>query len=145
MTIDIDKFCQYFINVQFWKSFTFLRFSLLKQLLNSKKKAWKKQSILPTRRTSLILGSSGHCPSFVCFMFSTIFLINAWLLFSFLAIRISKTNHKALKGKRRYERERERKGERNIIFKIKGRWQLWNTIYQCFRQPAKHLTSCTYW
>lgn len=46
--------------------------------------------------TSLVLGSVGACASFVCLIFSTIFLMKAWLLFSFLAMIISRTNHRAL-------------------------------------------------
>lgn len=46
--------------------------------------------------TSLVLGSLAAWASFVCLIFSTIFLIKAWLLFSFLAMIISRTNHRAL-------------------------------------------------
>lgn len=46
--------------------------------------------------TSLVLTSVGHWASFVCLIFSTIFLMKAWLLFSFLAMMISRTNHRAL-------------------------------------------------
>lgn len=51
--------------------------------------------------TSLVLGSAGAWASFVCLMFSTIFLMKAWLLFSFLAMMISRTNHRALAAKQR--------------------------------------------
>lgn len=46
--------------------------------------------------TSLVLGSAGAWASLVCLIFSTIFLMKAWLLFSFLAMMISRTNHRAL-------------------------------------------------
>lgn len=48
--------------------------------------------------TSLVLGSLAAWASFVCLMFSTIFLMKAWLLFSFLAMMISRTNHRALRS-----------------------------------------------
>lgn len=56
--------------------------------------------------TSLALGSSGAWASFVCLMFSTIFLKNEWLLFSFFVISTSNMNHKHLV--RVSERERWR-------------------------------------
>lgn len=49
--------------------------------------------------TSLVLGSVGAWASFVCLIFSTIFRMKAWLLFSFLAMIISRTNHRALRAK----------------------------------------------
>lgn len=47
-------------------------------------------------QTSLVLASSTAWASFDCLMFSTIFLIKAWLLFSFLDMMISRMNHRAL-------------------------------------------------
>lgn len=55
--------------------------------------------------TSFIFVSSGPWASFVCLIFSTIFLINAWLLFSFLAINISRTNQRHLKKNRKEKQE----------------------------------------
>lgn len=46
--------------------------------------------------TSFAFGSSGAWASFVCLMFSTIFLRNEWLLFSFFVISTSNMNHKHL-------------------------------------------------
>lgn len=46
--------------------------------------------------TSLAFGSSGAWASFVCLIFSTIFLRNEWLLFSFFVISTSNMNHKHL-------------------------------------------------
>lgn len=57
--------------------------------------------------TSLAFGSSGAWASFVCLIFSTIFLKNEWLLFSFFVISTSNMNHKHLVNVRKSQKAKE--------------------------------------
>lgn len=70
-----------------------------KQLLSISRPELSAISNQKVSPTSFIFWSSGPWASLVCLIFSTIFLINAWLLFSFLAINISSMNHRHLKEK----------------------------------------------